>query len=330
MKKLLLTLLILNSSLVVLKAQTNLVQNPSFEVNDTCPSNSCQISYAKGWSCYKQCVDYFNSCYLSPYNVGIPYNRAGFQNAASGNAYAGEWFYAPTASLLHREYLGTQLSTPLIIGIKYYVTFKVCLCSIDSALEFDCAVNKQGVQFSTIQYSFTSPAPTNNFAQVYTNTIITDTLNWTTIRGSFIADSVYKYLAIGNFFTDTNISKKYFFNDPEYAAYYYIDDVCVSTDSNYCADWKWTGINEITDNSELMVNVCPNPFTEVTTVEVASSIVGPFSLTIYNLLGEELQKMDNIRGNKISIRRGTLSGGVYFFIIKNNKEFSNTGKLVIE
>jgi len=116
--------LILNSSLSFVKAQ-NLVPNPSFEQYDSCPNNNdCNIGDATGWSCYGGCVVYCNSCAPnSPNNYnGVPYNAAGFQYAATGNAYAGEYFYYPNSGY-GRGYMGTTLSTPLIKRHKVLCNF---------------------------------------------------------------------------------------------------------------------------------------------------------------------------------------------------------------
>ena len=113
---------------------------------------------------------------------------------------------------IFREYIGVKLLTPLVIGVKYYVSFKACLSDNPSIVY---ASNKLGALFSTISYSVDSfclpPCnstllPPKNFAQVYSDSIITDTANWTTISGSFIADSVYQYVIIGNHFDNTHTS----------------------------------------------------------------------------------------------------------------------------
>jgi|SRR6185312_6451696 len=321
MKKTFLLFLAFHFSFFTVKAQ-NLVPNPSFEVYDTCPNNNdCNIGDAIGWSCYRSCVVYYNSC-VPFYNYnGIPYNAAGFQFAASGNAYAGEYFYFPNSGgggyhgVLNREYLGTTLSSPLIISTKYYVTFKVSLSAIDSALGFNCAINKIGALFSTVKYvcdSVNSTPP--NRAQVYTNTIITDTLNWTTIQGSFIADSAYKYIIIGNFFTDAAISKIIFpIGSQDTAAFYYIDDVCVSTDSTYAADW--TGTNEIpAEGNDIFVY--PNPSNGVFTFQ--SSLQGPKqSLKIYNVLGEKVYSQPSISNSRFIVNLSNQPSGIYILSINS-------------
>lgn len=327
MKKLFLILLFpFSFFLSPLKAQ-NLVYNPSFEIYDSCPNNTgCQIQYATGWSIYRTCIDYLNSCANSS-SYGVPYNSAGFQYAATGNAYGGGYFYFPAGGIEDKEDVGTTLLSPLAKGTKYYVSFKVSLCSIDSNLGTNAAVNKIGALFSTVQYSFNCPAPINNYAQVYTNTIISDTLNWTTISGSFIADSVYKYLAIGNFFTDANISKMVFFKSNDTLAYYYIDDICVSTDSNYCANW--TGISTInaTENDNF---VYPNPSNGSFTIEYQLNQGDIGKVCLYNTLGEKVgEYMLNQSEGKMNITNYSLSNGVYIYQLYDNDNIVKFGKIVI-
>ncbi|MBK9599335.1 MAG: hypothetical protein IPO60_13715 [Flavobacteriales bacterium] len=49
--------------------------------------------------------------------------------------------------------------------------------------------------------------PLGDFAQVYSQAVVADTLNWDLVSGSFVADSAYQYVVIGNHFrnalTDT-------------------------------------------------------------------------------------------------------------------------------
>src|SRR5260221_14559404 len=108
-----------------------------------------------------------------------------------------------------------------------------------------------GVMFSTVPYDIFNPTPMTNNATLYTNSIINDTVNWTMIFGSFIADSAYNYIILGNFFdnnhTDTLMITTGFFN----ASYYYLDDICVSTDSLFTATYNWT------NNSETIKEVIP-------------------------------------------------------------------------
>jgi hypothetical protein len=168
-----------------LKAQ-NLVPNPSFEIFDTCPDAYNEVNRAQGWRSFGNTPDYFNSCDSdSTFNiVGVPQNGLGYQFAATGNAYCGLYTYY-TSPNTYREYIGSQLTDTLKINHKYFVSFKV---SATFYVAYWCFSDKVGILFSTVAYSAPSPPALNNFAHIYSHSIISDTMNWTTVSGSFIAD----------------------------------------------------------------------------------------------------------------------------------------------
>lgn len=202
MKKIVLIFIALLAFNFTIKAQTNLVPNPSFEIFDTCPDNLGQISRANGWFSSKPSPDYFNSCANSSDWSYVPSNYWGYQIPASGLGYAG--FTAKVGQFNIREYLSIQLNNSLQIGAKYFVSMKVCLAFNPNFGSSDyCGINKLGALFSTNIYSDIENAPICNCPQFYSSSIISDTLNWTMIKGSFVADSIYKFINIGNFFTDS-------------------------------------------------------------------------------------------------------------------------------
>jgi type IX secretion system substrate protein len=315
-------------------AQTNLVPNPSFETYTTCPNQSGQVSYAIGWSIFRADADYFNACANPSYiynnhSLGVPANAAGYQYAASGIGYMGFYTYFPVNNTLYalgdyREAIGCQLTNTLTVGTRYYVSLKASLCSIDSADEFSTATNNLGVLFSTVPYNCnTAAAPINNRAQVYGHTIITDTANWTQIFGSFVADSAYKYISLGNFFDSTHTSKTVFYNyhNDEFFAYYYWDDICVSTDSVFSANYTWTGIEEY-NISKQQISLYPNPsFNGVfySTVAFANEQV-----EVFDVLGNSLKKL-SINGNGIDL--SYLDNGIY--VIQFNNQYQSKQKIII-
>lgn len=246
----------------------NLVPNPSFEDTVSCPFWAGDIEKASGWiRCGSS--DYFHSCNLSDW--GVPNNVFGYQPATSGIAYAGFLTYANNLGN-DREFVACSISTPLTIGTKYYVSFNVALSLNDLGAQSNCASDKIGAMFTTYFYNcdtlLTTPFITNN-PPVFTDAIITDSLNWTQITGSFVADSVYTYLVIGNFFDDANTDTIKFFNDFMDHAYYYLDDVCLSTDSAYCA--AFVGVEE--KPIEHILKIYPNPTTGQFTVQGATGTI---------------------------------------------------------
>ncbi|MBI4929853.1 MAG: T9SS type A sorting domain-containing protein [Bacteroidetes bacterium] len=294
--------------------------NPSFEQFDTCPYDQNQIHFATGWSNYNYIgsPDYFNSCSTQPW-FSVPYNWGGYQQAASGNAYAGIYTYESPAQNFG-EYIGAQLLSPLAIGTKYYFSFKTNL-ALDTNHTFNQATNNIGMLFSTIQYGPSNPVTINNFAHLNSTDVITDTMNWTTISGSFIADSVYKYVIIGRFFDDvqtTIIQMQDTISDR--SAYYYIDDIYLSTDS------ITGGIAEQDIQGSILTY--PNPFYESSNIEINCDCgLNNSFVSIINMWGHEEKKYLFV-SRKIIINREDLLAGVYFLKIEiDDKVF--TQKIII-
>ena len=202
----------------------NLVPNWSFEDTVTCPDNLGQMDRAIGWSSYRVTPDYFNACADTGgiTNVSVPRNIFDYQIPKTGNAYAGFHAFAISAGNV-REFIGISLINPLLIGHEYFASFYVSRCGSISQRK-NIATNKIGIKFSTVLYSTANPISNNNDAMVFTDSIVTDTLNWTEISGFFIADSAYQYLSIGNFFTDSATSYLRF-DTISGLSYYFVDDV---------------------------------------------------------------------------------------------------------
>ncbi len=231
--------------------QVNLVPNPSFEDTTSCPMSGFEINKAIYWDSFRGTSDYFNVC-CNQFGgaVGVPANILGFQYPKSGDAYAGMIPYDLTGAP-YREYCGVQLTVPTVIGQEYFVTYWI---SWAGTIGFTLAINKFGVALSTSPYSYLNPYPISNSPNAYSDSIFSDSLNWNQVQLSFVADSVYQYLIVGNFFDDNNTDTIGLgqFNTH---SYYYIDDVCLSTDSTYCSNFTGLNQNTATSSNCIMKNV---------------------------------------------------------------------------
>ncbi|MEO5571233.1 MAG: T9SS type A sorting domain-containing protein [Bacteroidia bacterium] len=283
----------------------NLVPNWSFEDTVFCPTGPDQMNGAVGWSSFSQSPEYFNSCNNG--SVGIPYNTFGNQNALHGNAYGG--FITSIGGQNYREFIGSQLVQPLDSGIKYFVSFYV---SRGSNLGVQRASNKIGIKFSLDSYSNINPQPIDNNAQVFTDSIIEDTLNWVKIFGSFIADSGYQYLSIGNFFDDSLTSVVIFDTIVPGVAYYYLDCVCVAEDSLTCN--SYVGINK--HNSNLQIDIYPNPSQNIIFIE--SGVNDSFSFEFYNSVGELILRGYS-KKNNITLDISKFSNGFYVLMVRQKE-----------
>ncbi len=300
----------------------NLVPNPSFEQFDTCPSNISQITRAAGWNAVRPTPDYFNSCstdtlFNGQIIVGVPSNFCGYRTAASGTAYSG--IISKGGSSEDREIIGTQLLTPLQIGTKYFVSFQVSLAGHANPNQY-CGINKLGALFSTTLYLNLSSAPICNCSQIYSNLIITDTLEWTRITGSFIADSNYSAINIGRFYSNATTDSIQIAGTLGFA-YYFVDDICVSTDSTFAYNYMYTGVDELIDQN-VSVKCYPNPFTDFITIEDRHGNVK--QVNVYSSLGQMVNSfnIDNLRQRSLDLSH--LSKGIYHLqIVQKNLKAIN-------
>ena len=200
----------------------NLVANPSFEVHTQCPNNYNQVSYASGW--FKSLnnnnpsyhSEYLNACGTS--NFSVPSNTWGYQAASNGVAYMATVTTAPSVQANYRENIYTTLTSPLQVGATYSISFKI---SHTDNSQFSS--DKFGVKL-TKQPNF----PIDNISQVYSTTIVTNNNTWTTISGTFVADSAYTYIGIGNFFNDANTNTTNSCSSCSYNLYgYFVDEIDV-------------------------------------------------------------------------------------------------------
>jgi hypothetical protein len=292
------------------KGQINLVVNPSFEDTISCPTSNSQISNAYGWMSLCGSPDFYHKCSGGSFNVGVPNNWAGYQFPASGNAYAGFATYSNSAPNA-REFPACVLSSPLNIGTKYFVSFKVSL-TLTSNVQANCASDKIGALFTTSQYICNSII--NNAPPIYTDSIISDSLNWVRIFGSFVADSAYNNIVIGNFFDDSNTDTLKFFNDFTDNAYYYLDDVCVSTDSAFAYNYVYnTSIPEMTSQNQ--ITFFPNPVIE--NLNIKNSFNEPIDIYIYNVFGELIYSVKNINHKILSVNLPHTQKGLLLVNIKS-------------
>jgi hypothetical protein len=158
-----------------------------------CPDEQGQIIYANGWTGIET-PDYFNSCQIScsfPTNcIGVPTNFFGYQPAYEGSAYVGIVTFR-TDLPNWREYINIQLISPLTIGVRYYASAHIARANNPGLAG---ATNNFGFQFFTTLTSL-APNPNNNFSHINDVTLATDSVSWTKVSGSFIADSSYNFVS---------------------------------------------------------------------------------------------------------------------------------------
>jgi hypothetical protein len=224
-------------SLTITAQETvNLVPNPSFEeFENGCPEEWHELPI--GWSNWRGSCNSFSTC-VEPQNLvdslgWAPWTGFGTQWPADGESFCGFSAFSPSPSIdfpqpSFREYLGCELTEPMEIGTTYYVSFKVST-GFKGYYWVTWANSHIGAIFTTEEYTSNgNPMPIPNFAHVYTEEIIVDTVNWVTISGTLVADQAHTHMALGVFFEFDLLNTFQMLEGPNLGSYYFIDDVCVS------------------------------------------------------------------------------------------------------
>lgn len=223
------------------EAQTNLVPNGSFEEHDTCLAVLgfyTDTDGPLGWFSASGSPDYYQGCLPNGSGNGIPQSYYTYQYPQDGEYFAGLVTYQLPTGL--REYIMAQLVQPLVIGQTYYVSFYASAAWNGSLANpsLYAASSHVGALFTMQPRPWSIgdawPIP-GNVAHVYHPWVIADTVNWVLVSGSFVADSAYQYVMLGNHFnnalTDTVLFAQYVWLPK---AYTLIDNVCVSTEPLGC------------------------------------------------------------------------------------------------
>jgi hypothetical protein len=192
----------------------NLVPNPGFELRDTCPYT---VGFQEGdrplyWYSWLNSPEYLNACagILQSIDtlVSVPQNGWTFQYAWDGDAYVGVYAYDAVLGD-YREYVGTELLQPLVIGCTYQLRFRINTANNGNywLAGGSTACNNVGMLFTTRTNAWSGISgpdfPYTNFAHLRTIVPVADTSAWTVVEGTFVADSAYSHLVLGNFFPDS-------------------------------------------------------------------------------------------------------------------------------
>lgn len=292
----------------------NLVPNPSFEDYSTCPVSSFEIGVVDEWTNAGGTPDYFNACSSSG-GASVPLNFSGYEYAAKGLGYVGIYLYNDGVNWPdNREFIFVDLIQPLEIGTKYYVSFDLSF-TLDG-LEIGYACNGLGLLFTeNVDYNISNPPETNNQATVFVDTIISDTLGWYHYESSFISDSSYSRIYLGNFFDDIN-TDTVSINNSLYTAYYFIDNICVSSDSLDCVEHAG-----LFDYSEETISVFPNPLAgNVLEINLPEELLD-FEIFLTDAAGRQVQFEYEKNQNKCLLRFTDLDAGYYQLVILNQQYF---------
>lgn len=88
-----------------------------------------------------------------------------------------------------------------------------------------------------------------------------------------------------------------------------------------------TAINELSTENTQAITAYPNPFSNETILRSGKGFKNA-TISIYNVLGQEVKHIENISGTSVTIPRDGLTGGIYHLRL-NDGNTSATQKLVI-
>jgi hypothetical protein len=281
----------------------NLVINGDFEDYNECPQFLDNINNANNCLNFGGTCDYYNTCLNSEGYAFAPNTPFGYQQPLNGNGYAGLSNIELNSS--YREFLGIELEMPLVIGTNYFISFYAtpAFREMNSIALFSNNLGIKGIE-SSIQDSIDLM---NGIDIVHSETIISDTIIWQQIKGSFIADQSYDYLVIGNFQTNdlTSWLQEYSFQN---ISYHFIDGIRLSVDSVYA--WEpldlddsnyipWQFIHEFGSDKVILNCQETNTF-----------------FAVYDVFGN-VYNQGNIGLESFEYKTSGLSQGIYLFTVRN-------------
>lgn len=298
----------------------NLVPNPSFEdTTSIIPNVLLEMCKTSSCTSYVYCANWFvpttvTLCYFNKYAGdtanGVPKNFVGYQLAHTGNAYAGCLaLYGGKGYLTNqRSYISAKLSSSLISGKNYNVGFYLALA--DSS---EWIANNIGAYLSSDSIHVNSNQYLPFIPQVESpKDSMLNKKSWTLISGKFTAKGGEQYITIGNFYPDSltvgdSLPHGYY----GYGASYLIDDVFVTHDT----------LESIQNFSyPLSFSVFPNPASTVLTIQTSLS-EHPVSITIFNLLGQNVSVSSPPVSSSYSVDVGELPKGVYIIQVLDMKGY---------
>ncbi|NCA79360.1 MAG: T9SS type A sorting domain-containing protein [Sphingobacteriia bacterium] len=141
---------------------------------------------------------------------------------------------------------------------------------------------------------------------------------------------------VSNPFTGTNQSwSQYGMDLSDYAyssvrfAFYFTSDGYSNYEGWYIDDIRIEGVVNvgIDEMDYEMATTHPNPFTNKATIKFHNPSHSNYNLSIFNLSGNKVFERDNIKSDKVELKRGNLPDGIYLIELKGEKVFR--GKMVV-
>ena len=275
--------LLMTTGIFYAKSQ-NLVSNPGFEIQDSCPAVS-EITLAHPW----------HSATLG--TPDLMNDTCSTQNFFGRTGHGSSGIYAMNTFADNREYLEAPLISPLVAGQRYDVSFWV------KYTNYKYAVNRMGAYFSTTVINQTTTSYLAFTPQVDNPTSnMLSSPGWMQISGYFIAAGGESQILIGNFHPDSQTSTVIVNASSSSAvSFYQVDDVSVTA--------HVVGIDEPNTLGDLVL-VYPSPASDQARIQFPASIKIK-SVAVFDNLGRfvnTISILTNDQGEIILNLENCLSG----------------------
>jgi hypothetical protein len=304
MKKLISAILLLSFTGFISTGQ-NLVSNAGFENFSSLPTSYGQIPLAVGWN---NCGGSADPDYFHTSGASLPF--FGTIGPNTGDAMAGICTYHSSNSNF-REYISTQLTSPLTPGQPYQVSFYIASGSDGGYSE---ASDHFSVAFSSTPLIQNGGNPITYIPQLELPGAICEPV-WQQYTLIYTPTNPEQYITIGNFQNDANTAHVPCHAGTILATYYFIDDVVVEA---------LTGINENESEFHSFIYQLTSDVINFQTT-VQALLLNP-ELRIYDSAGKEVLR-NKITSETTAI--DTMIPGIYFYHLLSDEKIISKGKFMI-
>jgi gliding motility-associated-like protein len=203
----------------------NLVPNCDFTYYLSCPTDDGQFNNAENWYTPGEGTsDLCHTC--GGGNSGVPNNMWGYESPYSGPGYAHIICYYPFQGFNYREYMEVELACPLDSGKDYRISFFVS-CSDNSRYAID-GIGLLLTENALVQEGATVIDPGMPLTVSQDQGVpIYMKHGWKEITGIITASGNERYLTIGNFMQDDELTITEFSGLQTMYTSFYVDMVSV-------------------------------------------------------------------------------------------------------
>ncbi len=217
------SLLIISIFILQISQAQNLVPNGDFENYSALPNSLGLWSDCNTWSNAggTGSPDYWHTSGTG--GTQLPNSQFATLDPQSGDAVMG-FFVMDNSYDEYREYLQIQLSSPMVVGETYNISFWLTNGFSDHTKGW--GANRFGIRLTESQINQTDDEPMGGIPQIEISGEIWETA-WKEYTFSYTADAAYNYITIGNFYNDASTSISEYLPATNDDAYYYIDNIVI-------------------------------------------------------------------------------------------------------